>query len=135
MEKTLKYLLMVVATVSVLGVYAQSLAKQPEPQMHSTSVMVGSGSVLPQAATTGTVVTGSTPGTYSPADGHHGHIRKIGGNTEGGPNDREDPYKDPIGDVFWPLMLLAGLYLIILIIRVVRARKRAREVRVVNKTK
>ena len=73
--KTLRYLLMVVAMVSVLSVKAQGTAQLPEVQMQSTSVMVSSGSTLPQAATTGAVLTGETPGTYSAA-GHHGHIRR-----------------------------------------------------------
>ncbi len=104
--KTLRYLLMVVAMVSVLGVYAQGTAQFPEATMQSTSTMVGTGSTLPQAAVSGASLAGETPAAYAP--GRAGHIRKIGGgNTEGGPEDREDPYKDPIGDVFWPLMLLA----------------------------
>ena len=123
--KTLRYLLMVVAMVSVLSVKAQSTTQLPQVQMQSTSVMVSSGSTLPQAATTGAVLTGETPGTYSAA-GHHGHIRR--GIDDDDENDKpsgwEDPYKDPIGDAVWPLMLLACAYLII---RVVRARKRAGE--------
>ena len=51
--KALRYLLMVVATVSVLSVKAQGTTQLPEVQMQSTSVMIGSGSALPQAATTG----------------------------------------------------------------------------------
>ena len=121
-KKSLRYLLMVVAMVSVLSVKAQSTAQLPQTQMKSTSVMMSSGSTLPQAATTGAVLTGETPGTYSSA-GHHGHIRR--GIDDDDENDKpsgwEDPYKDPIGDA-WPLMLLACAYLII---RVGRARTRA----------
>lgn len=105
--KTLRYLLMVMAMVSVLGVYAQGTAQFPEATMQSTSTMVGTGSNLPQAAVTGTTVAGETPAAYAPA-GHAGHIRKIGGgNTGGGPEDREDPYADPLGDAALPLVLLA----------------------------
>ena len=126
MKTTLRYLLMVVAMVSVLGVYAQGLAQEPQVTMQSTSTMVGTGSSLPQAATTGVYVTGSTPASYSPA-GRPGHIRKSASeedkeDPDTPPEDPHGPMEDPIGDVFWPLMLLAGAYLII---RVGRARKRA----------
>ena len=116
--KALRYLLMVVAMVSVLSVKAQSTAQLPEVQMQSTSVMVGSGSALPQAATTGTVLTGETPGTYSAA-GHHGHIRRgIDGDDENEkPSGWDDPYKDPIGDAVWPLLVLASVYALLRVYR------------------
>ena len=102
---------MVVAMVSVLSVKAQSTAQLPEIQMQSTSVMVGSGSALPQAATTGVVLTGETPGTYSAA-GYHGHIRRgiDGDDKDEKPSGWKDPYKDPIGDAVWPLILAAAVY-------------------------
>ncbi len=124
--KAMRYLLIVMSLVSVLSVTAQGTAQLPEAKMQSTSVMVGTGSSLPQAAATGVYVTGSTPASYSPA-GRPGHIRK-GASEEDEkdpdtpPADPHGPMEDPIGDAVWPLMLLAGLYLII---RVVRARKRA----------
>ena len=116
--KALRYLLMVVAMVSVLSVKAQSTAQLPEVQMQSTSVMVGSGSALPQAATTGTVLTGETPGTYSAA-GHHGHIRRgIDGDDDNDkPSGWDDPYKDPIGDALWPLLVLASVYALLRVYR------------------
>ena len=116
--KALRYLLMVVAMVSVMSVKAQSTAQLPEVQMQSTSVMVGSGSALPQAATTGTVLTGETPGTYSAA-GHHGHIRRgIDGDDENEkPSGWDDPYKDPIGDALWPLLVLASVYALLRVYR------------------
>ena len=116
--KALRYLLMVVAMVSVLSVKAQSTAQLPEVQMQSTSVMVGSGSALPQAATTGVVLTGETPGTYSAA-GHHGHIRRgIDGDDDNDkPSGWDDPYKDPIGDALWPLMALASVYAVLRVYR------------------
>ena len=116
--KALRYLLMVVAMVSVLSVKAQNTAQLPEVQMQSTSVMVGSGSALPQAATTGAVLTGETPGTYSAA-GHHGHIRRgIDGDDENEkPSGWDDPYKDPIGDAVWPLLVLASVYALLRVYR------------------
>ncbi len=122
--KALRYLLMVVAMVSVLGVYAQGLATKPEAQMQSTSVMVSSGSALPQAAATGTYVTGTTVGTYSPTRVHPGHIRKEDKNGDGW-EDEDDPDNpgepNPIGDVFWPLLALAAAYAVL---RVYRRKRR-----------
>lgn len=122
--KTVRYLLIVIAMAGFLSVHAQGLAQQPQAQMQSTSGMVYSGSTLPQAAATGTMVTGTTPGTYTPANTPSGR-RKVGsggGSSEGGPDDREDPYEDPLGDVLWPMMALACAYLIV---RVARRRLRA----------
>ena len=116
--KALRYLLMVVAMVSVLSVKAQSTAQLPEVQMQSTSVMVSSGSALPQAAVTGTYMAGETPGTYSAA-GHHGHIRRgiDGDDNNDKPSGWDDPYKDPIGDAVWPLLALASVYALLRVYR------------------
>ena len=113
--KALRYLLMVVAMVSVLGVFAQGTAKMPEAKMQSTSVMVGAGTTLPFAATEGIYVTGSTPGTYTPATSHRpGHIRKGDWNPGGepGPDEGEnsEPWEDPIGDGLWVLLALAAAF-------------------------
>ena len=111
--KALRYLLIVAiiswtSVLSATNVAAQNLAQQPEMQMKSTSGMVYSGSNLPQAAAKGTVLTGSKLGTYSPADEGPSGPRKVGGgHTGGGPDDREDPYADPLGDAALPLALLA----------------------------
>ena len=118
--KALRYLLMVVAMVSVLSVKAQSTAQLPEVQMQSTSVMVGSGSALPQAATTGAVLTGETPGTYSSVY-HPGGPRRITINPgeEPGPDegDNSEPWEDPIGDAVWPLLALASVYAVLRVYR------------------
>lgn len=108
--KTLRYLLIVAAMVSFLGAKAQELAQQPEAQMHSTSIMQGSGSTLPSAAVNGVNT------TYSPSKAPNGPRRER-------PGDNTDPYKDPIGDVMWPLMLLACAYCAFLIIRRASARR------------
>ena len=106
MKKTLRYLLIVMGMMSVLSLSAQALAQKPEVQMKSTSIMAGSGSTLPQAAVDGTTTTYGEQGSI-----HKGGIKKAGGGqTGGGPSDRPDPYKDPLGDVLWPLMLLALVY-------------------------
>ncbi len=119
MKTTLRYLLMVVAMVSVLSVKAQSLAKQPEAKMQSTSTMVTTGTTLPFAAADGIYVTGSTPGTYAPAGGRSVHIRK----GLDGDDDKDKPGQPfPIGDGLWVLMLLACVYALM---RAILNRKRA----------
>ena len=109
--KALRYLLMVVAMVSVLSVTAQSTAQLPQVQMQSTSVMVSSGSTLPQAAATGTVLTSETPGSYSQIRLHGSQPRRSR------PGDNEDPYKDPVGDAVWPLLALAAAYAVLRVYR------------------
>ena len=109
--KTLRYLLIVIAMAGFLSVHAQGLAQQPQAQMQSTSGMVYSGSTLPQAAATGTMVTGTTPGTYTPTKITSGPRKGLGGGGESGePGDRPEPYEDPLGDAMWPMMALACAY-------------------------
>ena len=117
--KALRYLLIVIAMVSFLGVNAQGLAQRPEVKMQSTSGMVGSGSTLPSAAVQGTYVTGTTIGTYNPANVNGPHRAKKEDNPGGGfnpgggepgPGDNTEPWEDPIGDAGWPLAMLAAAY-------------------------
>ena len=121
MKNTLRYLLIAVilSTASLLSVAnatAQSLAQLPDNAMRSTSVLPASGSTLPQAAIEGTT---TTEGEGS----HRTGPRKVGpGQTgDGGPDDREDPYGDPIGDAALPLALLACAYALL---RVYRRKRR-----------
>ena len=114
--KTMRYLLIVamVSVASMVFATAQSLAQKPEAQMTSTSGMVYSGSTLPSAAAEGTVLTGTTIGTYSSAEttGSNGPRKaKQGWGGEGEPGDRPEPYEDPLGDAALPLMLLALAYM------------------------
>ena len=112
--KALRYLLIVIAMVSFLGVNAQGLAQRPEIKMQSTSGMVCSGSTLPFAAVEGTYVTGSVPGTYTPANATSGpHRAKMVGEDEGWEDDPDpdnpgNPF--PLGDAALPLMMLAAAY-------------------------
>ncbi len=120
--KALRYLLMVVAMVSVLSVKAQSTAQLPEVQMQSTSMMVGSGSALPQAAVTGVYT------TYDNAQaGRHGNLRNgtFNPGEEPGPDegDNSEPWEDPLGDAALPLALLALAYAGVRVFR----KKRVRE--------
>lgn len=111
--KTMRYLLMAVAlsAASLVFATAQSLAQQPEVQMHSTSGMVYSGSTLPSAAVDGAVLTGTTVGTYSPATTSGPNRGKKGWGESGG-NDRPEPYADPIGDGMVVLLLFTCAYLV-----------------------
>ena len=127
--RTLRYLLMTIAILGVLSVNAQThqysatheqaafTSVQVNPQMPSATMdwhsdYMTTGSHLPQAAVEGATTTYDEGGTGK------GHIRKAGGGqTGGGPGEREDPYGDPIGDAGWPLMLLACAYLIMRVVR------------------
>ena len=115
--KALRYLLimMMVSVASMVFATAQNLAQQPKAEMHSTSGMVYSGSTLPSAAADGTVLTGTTIGTYSPAEttsSNGPHKAKQGWGGEGEPGDRPEPYEDPLGDAAIPLALLACAYVL-----------------------
>ena len=124
-KTTLRYLLILIGLVSVLSVQAQGIAQMPTTPFRSTSTMVGSGSTLPVAAHTGVRVTGTKVGTYADASyaSQSSRPRRIGGNTEGGSGDREDPYKDPIGDAMLPLMLMAMLFAGVIAVRKKRVVK------------
>ena len=138
MKTTLRYLLMMLVVTGVLSVSAQTpqygkpykpysrsnhevvqqQAQMPEATMSSTgSVMMETGSTLPQAAVTGT----ST--TYDNG-GRPGKIRRVGENDgfedEDDPDNPANPF--PLGDGLWALMLLACAYLGM---RVFLKRKRA----------
>ena len=119
--KALRYLLMVVAMVSVLSVKAQSTAQLPEAHMQSTCGVVYSGSQLPAAAADGDVMTVITVGTYTPASsGKPSGPRKSGGGNSGGgtgPSNPDDPFATPIGDAVWPLLALASVYALLRVYR------------------
>lgn len=128
--KALRYLL-IVAMISMASVLsaanaaAQNLATRPEMQMQSTSVMQGSGSSLPQAAVDGPYTTGTTIGTYSPANGSGPRrARKAADDDDDDtpPSDPPGPNENPIGDAAWPLALLAMAYMAV---RIMRKRKGA----------
>ena len=121
--KTLRYLLIVAAVVSFLSVCAQGLAQRPEAEMQSTSTMVGSGSTLPSAATTGAMLTGEAPGTYTPAKAPGMRKGSFNPGGEPGPDegDNSEPWEDPIGDAMWPLLAIAAAYALL---RVYRRKRR-----------
>jgi len=124
--KALRYLLIVMGLMSVLSISAQALAQEPQAQMQSTSIMAGSGSQLPSAAAQGTYVTGTTIGTYNPANVNGPHRAKKEDNPGGGfnpgggepgPGDNSEPWEDPLGDVMWPLLALAAAYALLRVYR------------------
>lgn len=145
--KKFMYLLMALMVMSGLSMNAQTYGKPyrsqhaqqravyatnpqvPTVEMRSTSTFSSSGSALPQAAITGTFTADEAA---SPA--HIGAIRRsVGGggfadDDDENPEDKDDPTPDlpgepnPLGDVFWPLALLACVYALM---RVFLKRKRA----------
>ena len=130
--KALRYLLITFAIMTVINVLAvhakaQSLAEQPTTEFQSTSSMVGSGSTLPQAVSTGAYTTYDV--NYSPSRANKPGIRKdddnpgggFNGGGEGEPDDREEMWKNPSGGGVGALALLACAYLIWCV-----ARRRAR---------
>jgi len=112
--KTLRYLLTVLATVSVLGVCAQGLAQQEQTVFQSTSTMSGSGSSYSSNPSLNSDGTASYEGaSYTPAQAPGkpgGHLRRdgdpFGGETVGGTDHPMEP-GTPIGDAALPLALLA----------------------------
>jgi len=142
MKKTLRYLLSMIAVVSVLSLSAQTpnygtlhkqqpsngqyvnpgqTAQLPSVPFNSTSAgYVRSCSKLPSAIETGVVTTYDAP-----ANAPSRPRRVIDGDDdddEDKPSGWDDPMKDPIGDVMWPLVLMALSYMAV---RVARKRKGA----------
>ena len=108
--KTLRYLLVTFAVLTVISVSAQSLAQQPSTEFQSTSSMVGSGSPLPQAAQTGVY---TTYDIGSPSRMGKPGIRRDDNNGDGFEDDEDpdlpgQPY--PIGDGVWVLLAFAAGY-------------------------
>ena len=131
--RTMRYLLTVLATVSVLGVCAQGLAQQEQTVFQSTSTLSGSGSLYSSNPSLNSDGTASYEGaSYTPAQapGKGGRIRKDdnpfnpggGGEITIGDVDNPNEPGTPLGDVFWPLMLLACAYMSL---RAFLKRKRA----------
>lgn len=118
--KTLRYMLIVAALLSVMSASAHMFDKQwgqkPVIEMRSTSAMAYSGSTLPQAAATGVILATVADVETSTRPYHPGHIRRgiDDDDKEEKPEGWVDPYKDPLGDVLWPLMLMALAYVVYL---------------------
>ena len=118
--KVLRYLLMVIALLSVMSASAHMFDKQwgqkPVIEMRSTSAMAYSGSTLPQAAATGVTLATVADVETSTRPYHPGRIRRAADEEEGDtpPVNPHGPNEDPLGDVLWPLMLMALAYVVYL---------------------
>lgn len=114
--KTLRYMLIIAALLSVLSIEAHMFDKQwgqkPVMEMHSTSAMAYSGSTLPQAAATGVTLATVADVETSTRPYHPGRIRRAADEDDDDtpPTDPHGPMEDPLGDVLWPLMLMALAY-------------------------
>ena len=108
------------ALLSVISIEAHMFDKtwgqKPVIEMRSTSAMAYSGSTLPQAAATGVILATVADVETSTRPYHPGHIRRgiDDDDKEEKPEGWVDPYKDPLGDVLWPLMLMALAYVVYL---------------------
>lgn len=109
--KTLKYILSAIALMMAMYAPAQLVdsdwGQLPNSDMQTTSVLPGSGSDLPFAAESGVSIVSTE---VSPAQGP----RRVDRGTNNG-----DPGATPVGDLLWPMLLLALGYG-----AVVRARKK-----------
>ena len=117
--KAMKYILIVIALISMLTVQANVWSQQPNACMHSTSTMLGSGSSLPQAAISGTYTTYDSYESGSLSRGPKKAAAKEDEDEEDTPPaDPNGPNEPPLGDALLPLLLLAAGYVVLV------ARKR-----------
>ena len=116
--KTLRYMLIVAALLSVMSVSAHMFDKQwgqkPVIEMRSTSAMAYSGSTLPQAAATGVTLATIADAETSTRPYHPGRIRRASDGEDTPPVNPHGPNEEPLGDVLWPLMMMALAYLVYL---------------------
>ena len=116
--KVLRYLLMVIALLSVMSIEAHMFDKtwgqKPVIEMRSTSAMAYSGSTLPQAAATGVTLATVADVETSTRPYHPGRIRRAADEEEGDtpPVNPHGPNEDPLGEVIWPLMEMALAYVV-----------------------
>lgn len=108
--KAMKHILIVIGLMSVITLTAQTVIEYPVAQMHSTSVMAESGSSLPNAAITGFVL--ADDNLNGASDNAPRGPRRIGGGNSGGgtgPENPDDVWANPIGDIPWLFMLLLAI--------------------------
>ena len=106
--KAIKQLLIAIGLISVLTISAQTITEYPAPQMHSTSTMVGSGSTLPNAASSGFISADDNlnSSSFNTPSGPR-RAKEEGDDT---PPDPNGPNENPLGDAILPMMLLAVVY-------------------------
>ena len=110
--KAMKQLLIVIGLISVLTISAQTITEYPAPQMHSTSTMVGSGSTLPNAASSGFI--SADDNLNSSSNNTPRGPRRAKEEDDTPPADPNGPNENPLGDAVIPLLLLAVGYSIYL---------------------
>lgn len=111
--KAMKQILIVIGLISVLTISAQTITEYPVAQMHSTSTMVGSGSTLPNAASSGFISADDNLNSSS-NNTPRGPRRAKGEDDDTPPADPNGPNETPLGDAVIPLLLLAVGYSIYL---------------------
>lgn len=102
--KAMKQLLIVISLMSILSLNAQTPTEYPVAQMHSTSAMVGSGSALPCAATTGVISADDNLPNSSPRGPRRARDKD---EDDIPPSDPNGPMEDPLTDAVPCLLLLA----------------------------
>ena len=138
-KTTLRYLLSLIAILSVVSVAAATFGKPYRSQYHRPkyvtqtgaqmptatmnsldAAMMRSGSALPMAAVSGT----TTADQSAPSSGPNRAKRGIDDDDWGDetPQDMEEP-PSPIGDAMWPLMLFAMLFAGVIAVRKKRMLK------------
>lgn len=105
----MKQLLIVIGLMSILSLNAQTLTEYPVAQMHSTSAMVGSGSALPSAASTGYVSADDNLPSFSPS-GPRRAAATEDEEDDTPPANPPGPNEPPLGDAVPCLLLLAAAY-------------------------
>ena len=110
--KAMKQLLIVIGLISVLTISAQTITEYPVAQMHSTSTMVGSGSTLPNAASSGFI--SADDNLNSSSNNTPRGPRRAAEEGDTPPADPNGPNETPLGDAVIPLLLLAVGYSIYL---------------------
>ena len=116
--KTMKQLLIVIGLISVLTISAQTITEYPVAQMHSTSTMVGSGSTLPNAASSGFISADDNLNSSSNNTPRGPRRAQDKDEDDTPPADPNGPNENPLGDAVLPLLLLAAGYVVLV------ARKR-----------
>lgn len=106
--KAMKQLLIVISLMSILSLNAQTPTEYPVAQMHSTSAMVGSGSTLPNAASSGFI--SADDNLNSSSNNTPRGPRRAKEEDDIPPSDPNGPMEDPLTDAVPCLLLLAVGY-------------------------
>ena len=117
MKKYLQLLIVLVLTC-LLSSSTYYTAEYPNAAMHSTSAMTSCGSSLPCAASAGFVSADDnlSEGSNDLPSGP----RRIGGNNMNqgeDPDNLDDPWKTPVGDIPWGMMVVCILIYMYVIYR------------------